>query len=115
MPSPSYDPPKTLDEAVDVLMSELTEEDKASIIGSTREKLLHDHYMLGLYIGNSLGLWHGNRKLLVSCGMQKIKSLGIKNVSGDYPFTDPYDSSCIILVAIWEKLQEIDDKTTIPV
>jgi hypothetical protein len=117
MPETYYRHPTTLDEAVDVIMSELTEEDKASIRGSTRENILHDHYMLGLYIGNSLGLWHGNSKLLVSCGMQKIRSLGITNVSGEYPFTDPYDSSCIILIAIWERLKKIDDKNkkTVPV
>ncbi len=108
MPPTHYTHPTTLDEAVDVIISELTEEDKTSIRASKRDELLKQHYMLGLYIGNSLGLWQGNRKLLVSCGMQKVQALGLQNVKGDYPYTDPYDSSCIILIAIWEKLQEIE-------
>lgn len=110
MPSPSYTYPTTLDEAINVIMSELTEEDKASIRETKRDDVLKQHYMLGLYIGNSLGLWHGNRKLLISCGMQKVQSLGLQNVKGDYPYTDPYDSSCIILIAIWEQLQGFDDE-----
>ena len=109
MPPNYYSQPQTLDEAIDVIMSELMEEDKTSIKETKRDEVLKRHYLLGLYIGNSLGLWQGNRKLLVSCGMHKIKSLGIKSMKGEYPFTDPYDSSCIILIAIWEKLQEIDD------
>ncbi len=110
MPHTNYIHPTTLDEAVRVIMSELTEEDKASIKDTNRDELLKQHYMLGLYIGNSLGLWHSNRKLLISCGMQKVQSLGLKNVKGDYPYTDPYDSSCIILIAIWEQLQDLDGK-----
>lgn len=109
MPPTYYAHPTSLDEAVDVVMSELTEEDKTSIRETKRGDLIKQHYKLGLYIGNSLGLWHGNKKLLISCGMQKVRSLGLKNIRGDYPYTDPYDSSCIILIAIWERLQGLDD------
>lgn len=115
MPPVNYLHPTTLDEAVKVIMSELTEEDKVSIKETKRDELLKEHYMLGLYIGNSLGLWHSNRKLLISCGMQKVQDLGLKNVKGDYPYTDPFDSSCIILIAIWEQLQELVDKNKNPV
>ncbi len=115
MPPTYYTHPTTLDEAIKVIMSELTEEDKASIKETKRDEVLKQHYMLGLYIGNSLGLWHTNRKLLISCGMQKVQSLGLKNIKGDYPYTDPYDSSCIILIAIWEQLQELDNKNKNPV
>lgn len=111
MPGTYNDQPKTIDEAIDFIMSKLTEEDKESIRETKREDLIRKHHKLGLYIANSLGLWRDNKKLLVSCGMYKISSMGIKDLKDEFPFTDPHDSSHIIMTAIWERLQEHDEES----
>jgi len=60
--------PKTVDEAVDLLVVHMSEEEKAELRGMSKEGLLMLHHELGVCIRNSFGLWEGNTELLESCG-----------------------------------------------
>jgi len=61
--------PKTVDEAVAQLKSELTPADREHILRMSREDLAQLHFSLGLRIRNGFGLWRGNEKLMKSCGV----------------------------------------------
>lgn len=81
--------PATLDEAVDQIVSGLSDEDKARVRGTPREDLIMFHHGWGTGIRNSYGLWGGNNALLESCG-------------GGHPD----DASMVIIEAVWERLQK---------
>ena len=80
--------PETVDEAVDQLLVELSDENKATIHGMKREDMMRLHFGLGGWIRNNFGLWAGNEELLRSTGK-----------------THPDDASGVILDALWERLQ----------
>ncbi len=79
--------PKTVDEAVDRLMTELNQADLRAVRVRTENDLIDFHMSLGLYIRNSYGLWQGNKALLKSAG------------SGH-----PDDASYVIITGLWHKL-----------
>lgn len=58
--------PQTVEQAVDQLMKDLSEEDKSRIAADDPDI---DWYSLGQSIRNSYGLWQGNSELLASCGV----------------------------------------------
>jgi Domain of unknown function (DUF6794) len=62
--------PKTVDEAVAQLKSELSPQDRDHILRMSREDLALLHMSLGLRIRNGFGLWSGNEKLMRSCGVK---------------------------------------------
>ena len=64
--------PKTVDDAVDLIIVHTSEEEKDEIRGMSQEGLLTLHYELGMCIRNSFGLWEGNKELLESCGSAKM-------------------------------------------
>lgn len=80
--------PRTLQEAVDALISKMTEEDKEYIRGLAREDLVELHSGPGLDVRNKFGLWKGNYELLISCG-----------------WVHPDDASMAILEAAWQALR----------
>ena len=59
--------PKTVDEAVERLISELSLRDKVKIAKMDRENSLYLHKTLGSHIRQEFGLWSGNIELLESC------------------------------------------------
>ena len=61
--------PRTVREAVDALISSMTEAEKELIRGLTGEELADFHHTLGANIRNSFGLWEDNYELLISCGV----------------------------------------------
>ena len=93
--------PKTLDEAVDQLLSSLSDEDKEEFRNTPKPELIMFHHGLGTAIRNMFGLWRGNQDLLKSCNPQ---------------VTDPYlaqilrmhpdDASMMVIRAAWDKLQQ---------
>jgi hypothetical protein len=63
------DPPETVDEAVDRLMSILDDKQKVTIAAMREEDLIGLHFGLGMAIRNAFGLHEPGSKLLASCGV----------------------------------------------
>ena len=84
----SLEPPKTVDEAVDRLMTVLDDEHKLIVASMQEDELIDLHFSLGTDIRNSFGLHDKNSPLL--------KSLGL--------FVHPDDVSMVIINALWKKL-----------
>jgi len=59
--------PKTVDEAVERLASELPLKDKVYIASLGREQLYLLHISLASHIRQEFGLWSGNKELIESC------------------------------------------------
>jgi Circularly permutated YpsA SLOG family/Domain of unknown function (DUF6794) len=87
--------PRTLHEAVDRLMSELTLKDKVVIANMTYDELVDLNSNLGAYIRNAFRLWSGNSELMESCKFA-AKKITI-NVDG---------ASFAIIDKLWEKLRK---------
>lgn len=96
--------PKTLEEAVNVLLSALSEEDKEALKNTPEEDLITLHHGLGTYIRNEFDLWTGNDRLLKSCGSQMM---GSNSPYADYlgMMVQPDDASMEIIEATWRALQ----------
>lgn len=80
--------PKTVQEAVRTLLSDMTEEEKNLIRNSTEDELVHFHPSLGKYIRNRFELWGDNYELLISCGV-----------------VHPDDASRVIMQAVWQAVK----------
>lgn len=63
--------PKTVDEAVDQLISTMSEEDIETLRTTPEDDLILYHFSLGSYARNEFGLWDDNKELLQSCGSLK--------------------------------------------
>ncbi len=87
--------PKTVEEAVNQLISELPIHDKRRISNMSEDALGNLHFSLGQVIRNEFGLWAGNEELLESC----------RSVAGK---TDLHidSASSVIIEALWERLQQ---------
>jgi hypothetical protein len=63
--------PKTVDEAVALLVGRLSDKDKTLVRSLPEEELTERlHFTLGMAIRNDLGLWGENTDLLKSCGSE---------------------------------------------
>jgi hypothetical protein len=81
--------PKTVDEAVTLLKSQLTPADREYILRTPREHVQAQlHMSLGLRIRNGFGLWGGNQQLMKSCGV-----------------THPDSCSGIIIDKLWDAVR----------
>lgn len=80
--------PKTVQEAVRTLLSDMTEEQKDLLCNSTEEELVDFHHTLGTNIRNRFGLWEDNYELLISCGV-----------------VHPDDASRVIMQAVWQAVK----------
>jgi len=85
--------PKTVDEAVDRLLTELEPADQREIRSKAKDDLIVYHISLGLYIRNSFGLWGGNWALLRSADENH-----------------PDNASGVIIEALWKRLQTTKPK-----
>jgi hypothetical protein len=56
--------PKTVDEAVERLLTDIPRTDQQEVQKKSEEQLAEYHFGLGIYIRNSYGLWRGNEALL---------------------------------------------------
>ena len=59
--------PKTVEEAVDMLINQLSLKDRTTISNLAEDELINLHINLGQYIRNEFGLWSGNEDLMSSC------------------------------------------------
>ena len=87
--------PKTVDQAVERLIKDLSLKDRVYIANLAQEDLYLIHLSLRSHIGQELGLWMGNKDLIESCRMAS----GSSELRAD---------QCpeVILEALWRKLRE---------
>ena len=87
--------PRTVEEAVDQLMSELPLKGKTKIAGRKEEDLVYLHLSLGEYIRSEFELRSGNKELMESC----CSFSGKREIHED-------EASELIIKEFWKKLQE---------
>ncbi len=87
--------PKTVDEAVDRLISDLDLKDKVFIANMDFDELVNLHSSLHLYLKNAFGLWSGNIALLESC----------RSIS-DVPVNNETNATAVIIGVLWQKLHK---------
>ena len=87
--------PRTVDEAVERLIRELSLKDKTNIPNMTENELMTLQFTLGSYIGSEFGVWTGNAELLYSC----------KRAAGDV-HVDPDHAPTVIIENLWKRLRE---------
>ena len=92
-PPPSA--PRTIDEAVDRLMSNMPLKDKITVANMSPVELPNLHLTLGGYILNNFGLLSGNTELMRSCRM-KAKTI----------LQHDEDAVGIIIDSLWDRLQQ---------
>jgi len=83
--------PRTLEQAVTQIVTEMKERDRARITNENSRDLIRHHHLWGTNIRNDLGLWNGNIALLKSCGYGH----------GDH-------ASMVIIKAVWKRLREMN-------
>lgn len=83
-------PPKTVNEAVAILMRELSDEEKDALRRMPQADLRFLHFPPGMYIRDQFRLWGTNKDLLASCGHRDM------NVD---------NASAITVEAFWRQLQ----------
>ncbi|MBL7110200.1 MAG: hypothetical protein ISS11_08185 [Candidatus Marinimicrobia bacterium] len=83
--------PQTIEEAVERLMKELSNDDLDKIKNMKEEDLIMLHFGLGQGIRNSYGLWADNKALLKSCGGEDMQ---------------PDDASSAIINFLWITLRQ---------
>jgi len=84
----SSDWPRTIEEAADRILENMSADDRARVRDTKREDLIGFHFGWGTGIRNAFGLWTGNQALLDSSGSD-----------------DPDDCSMRIIECVWEKLR----------
>ena len=87
--------PRTLDEAVDRLLSDMPLKDKTTVANMSHVELPNLQLTLGGYILNNFGLLAGNWELMRSCRAQ----------AGNI-FQHDEDAVAVIIDALWEKLKK---------
>ena len=88
-------PPKTVDQAVERLISEMAFKDKSTIANMAEIELSVLHKTTGEYIRNAFGLWSGNKDLMTSCCFFAKRD----KISED-------EASSIIIRELWKRLRE---------
>ena len=97
--SANQDWPQTVDEAVDLLVGALSEQDKQRIREMPKDDLIQFHFGWGMGIRNAFGLWGGNAALMRSCAEWRY------GAGPDATFMHPDDASCVIIEAVWKRLR----------
>ena len=87
--------PKTVEQAVDILLSDLLLQEKTAIANMQRDNLTDLHFSLGRFIRNEFNLLADNEKLMDSCRL----------LSGKQDL-HPDDASSVIIESLWETLQD---------
>jgi hypothetical protein len=94
-PIPMGDPPRSVDEAVSRLISELPLRYAAKIAKMNGRDLSALHGTIGPYIRENFGLWKGNDQLMESCRM-----------SNDHDYLHIDSASMVIMEALWARLKQ---------
>ena len=92
---PTAKPPKTVQEAIEILISNLPLKEKTTIANMSEEELIKLNANLGRYVMDKFGLWSGNEKLVESC-LELV----------DYPLHNEDDAAAVIVKELWLKLRQ---------
>ena len=87
--------PKTVEQAVDILLSGLSLQEKTAIANMQKDNLVDLHFSLGRFIRNKFKLLTDNEKLMESCSLLS----GEQDLHAD-------DASSVIIESLWESLQD---------
>lgn len=87
--------PKTVQEAIEKLISDLPLKDKMIIANMGKGDLIKLNTNLGKYILDKFGLGSGNENLVESCLAQ-----------ADYPLHDEDDAAAVIVKELWQNLRQ---------
>ena len=87
--------PKTVQEAIEMLISNLPLKEKTIIANMSEEELIKLNANLGRYIMDQFGLWYGNEELVESC-------LELS----DYPLHNEDAAAAVIVKELWLKLRQ---------
>jgi len=88
------EPPKTVEEAVDRLIGEISLKDRTTISNLAEDELVSLRINLGEYIRNEFGIWSGNKDLMTSC----CKIVQMDKINED-------TASTIIIEELWRRLR----------
>ncbi len=80
--------PRTVDEAVERLLTTIDVK-QIPRYDSRSAFVANTHFILGMYVRNTFGLWQGNESLLEECGTE-----------------DPDEASQIILGVLWRRVRD---------
>lgn len=86
---PENEWPRTVERAVEKMLSAMTPEQQELVRGSAYADLILFHDNLGRWVRNQFGLWRGNNELMEACGL-----------------SHPDDCSMVIIEACWRLLNE---------
>ena len=87
-------PPKTVDEAVDQVISDLDLKDRIKIANMSLDELVNLTYYLHVYFKNAFGIWSGNTELLADC----------RSISNELIYNE--DEATVVILGIqWQRLQ----------
>ena len=89
-------PPKTVDDAVNLLLSILDKETMEIFASRSEKELKHYHCTAGVLIRNEFKLTEGNDELIESC----------RKLSGKSDL-DGKGASIVILEALWDSLRQV--------
>lgn len=92
---PNTPPPRTLAEAVDRLLTELTAEELDDLAAHGEEDLIDYHFTLSARIRHAFGLFEPGSPLLADCERQTANG----------GWLHPDDASMAILCALWARLR----------
>jgi hypothetical protein len=92
--------PKTINEAVELMIDTISEIDKQELLNTNKEELYRFHYSLGMLICGWFGLYNGNKTLLEACALTREKELERLLF-----LNDPEEAAAIIIEALWQRLQ----------
>ena len=92
--------PKTINEAVELMIDTMSEVDKSEVLNTKKENLSRFHYTLGMLICGWFGLYNGNKTLLEACALTREKELERLLF-----LNDPEEAAAIIIEALWQRLQ----------
>jgi hypothetical protein len=120
--------PRSVDQAVDLLLAELSTESKQKLRSTPRDELIMYHHGFGTGIRNDFGLWANNDELLRDCG---LRDQGIRRTMKEHPdailigsdpvkygkehpssrpvemiVIHPDGASQVIIEALWDRLQQ---------
>ena len=87
--------PKTVEQAVDILLSELSLKEKAAIANMQKNNLTDLHFSLGRFIRNEFNFLADNEELMDSCRLLS----GKQDLHVD-------DDSTVIIELLWKSLQD---------
>jgi hypothetical protein len=92
---PAERQPKTVDEAVKILIEKLSVRDSTIIANMEEDDLVTLQINLGVYIGGEFDIWSGNQELIKSCSF----------IAGD-PYLHEDFAPMIIIEELWNRLQD---------